>query len=43
MSHSLNDDEFRTPNRIRRCPSAANIAHPISQTVNHESGNFQTA
>ena len=38
MSHSLDEDEFRAGNGFSRRSPAADVAHAVSEAVNHEGG-----
>ena len=41
MAHSLNQDEFCPGNGFGRRSPATDVAHAISETVDHESGDLQ--
>ena len=39
MSHSVYEDEFRTGNGAGCGSPAADVAHPVGEAVDHQSGN----
>src|ERR1700704_2745764 len=42
VSHSLDQDEFRAGNGFGGRPPAADVAHAVSDAVDHQRGNAET-